>query len=378
MKRHLQSNTGGVLVLVLLVMMTMTILGATLLSVSLSDNKQSILENNRLEAYYLARSGVEATAAWILSAETTSQDINKIIDKKSEESSLGKGTFFVEVSKDPINDDLVLKGTGVVNGVSSSTRMLLEKSSGLNDDLKFDYSIYAGDILLFSGNSWTNGEVGYGGEGEPTLNGNKAESLREHIEKIFINYPIPKIPEPDAVESTMEPHNIVFDDKINTIEFSNGIIFPSDTKRDLIINTESAVGDVNIIVRGNFEFDVQKEYGLHIVGDNRVNIYVTGNVVYNKGDINSGGSPHQLLFLMDSTGSFAYNTNANQGSFNGFIYAPKAKFILGGNSSFKGAIIAQETTLHGTPFVDGYVFNPDEDNIVIPNQQLYSKGTWLE
>lgn len=248
MYKYIRNREGGALIMVILVMVIMTILGTTLLSISLAENKQAIIENNRIEAYYLARSGVESTAAWILGSETTQEEIDQIVNKISEDSSLGNGKFNVEVIKNPDNEDLVIIGTGYVNGISSTTRMIIEKSRETSDDLKFDYSVYLMNNTTYNGNITINGSLGHPEgvtvifTGNAKLNGTKEEKN--------INYVIAKIPDTNKTMTITDPPEIVFADEINTIKFDNGI----NTKNDLNIYTGSGTGEVNVVVNGDFTY----------------------------------------------------------------------------------------------------------------------------
>lgn len=60
-----KKNKGSTLIVVIMVMAVMTILGAAILDISLSQTMQASNEDKRIQAHYLARSGAEATlSAW--------------------------------------------------------------------------------------------------------------------------------------------------------------------------------------------------------------------------------------------------------------------------------------------------------------------------
>ena len=61
-----KKNKGSALLVVIMVMAVMTILGVSILNISLSQTKQAANEEKRIQAHYLARSGAEATlSAWL-------------------------------------------------------------------------------------------------------------------------------------------------------------------------------------------------------------------------------------------------------------------------------------------------------------------------
>jgi len=60
-----KKTKGSALIVVIMVMAVMTILGTSMLNISLSETKQASNEDKRIQAHYLARSGAEATlSAW--------------------------------------------------------------------------------------------------------------------------------------------------------------------------------------------------------------------------------------------------------------------------------------------------------------------------
>jgi len=368
MKKYFKNAKGGALVMVLLVMVIMTILGTTLLSISLAENKQAIRENNRIEAYYLAKAGVEATASWILRPETTPDQIDQLIAKTSNNIDYGNGEFNVEVIKSPDNDDLVLIGNGIVNKVTSSTRMIIEKSNDPIDNLKFDYSVYLMNDTTYNGNLTIDGSLGHPEDVTVSFSGNS--KLTGSQEAKNIEYVISKTPKSDKTITLTDPSQIVFDENIKTIMFANGI----DTDKTIEIITGTESGEVNIVVNGNFIYGKKNHSVMKITGNKKLNIYVKDSVNINA-DVNIDKEPQKLLFLLESTGSFIIDTNV---VFNGFVYAPKGIFETKGNANIKGAIIADKVFFKGTPFAEGYVFNPDDDSIYIPHPSIYSKGTWID
>lgn len=60
-----KKNKGSALIVVIMVMVIMTILGAAILNISLSQTMQASNEDKRIQAHYLARAGAEAAlSAW--------------------------------------------------------------------------------------------------------------------------------------------------------------------------------------------------------------------------------------------------------------------------------------------------------------------------
>jgi type II secretory pathway component PulK len=103
-----KGEKGSALITVLIVMGVLTVLGAALLHYSLTDNLQVINDEKRMQAHYLARSGAEAVADYIMK---NPDGVDELLGKKTESVELGEGTFQVEVTKRD-NGELLIESTG--------------------------------------------------------------------------------------------------------------------------------------------------------------------------------------------------------------------------------------------------------------------------
>lgn len=63
----MKNRKGSAFILTLMVFVFLSILATATVSFMVSENKQSISHKNKVEAYYIARSGAEAVEASILS-----------------------------------------------------------------------------------------------------------------------------------------------------------------------------------------------------------------------------------------------------------------------------------------------------------------------
>ena len=61
-----KGEKGSALITVLIVMGVLTVLGAALMHYSMTDNLQVFNDEKRMQAHYLARSGAEAVADYIM------------------------------------------------------------------------------------------------------------------------------------------------------------------------------------------------------------------------------------------------------------------------------------------------------------------------
>ncbi|MBU3182042.1 pilus assembly PilX N-terminal domain-containing protein [Clostridium psychrophilum] len=132
-----KKNKGSALIVVIMVMAVMTILGAAILNISLSQTMQASNEDKRIQAHYLARSGAEATvSAWEVprnvikpsgSCKTVYLDSsNQFIFVDTPPTNI-IGKFDVIVTP-PVNqgDDTVVTSVGTVGNVKQTVKATIK------------------------------------------------------------------------------------------------------------------------------------------------------------------------------------------------------------------------------------------------------------
>ncbi len=380
-KRH----DGGALVVVIMIMFVVMILGTIILQISLAETRFSVRDKNRIEAYYLAKSGVEATADWL---NDPANNPSLILNQTSTQRSLpgSNGLFSVEVIDDSANALLILKGTGIVNGVSSTATMTMHRIVDESAAFGFDYLIYAGDSLTVSGNVEVD-EDQLVGVGEPlnesfTKNGAAGEFPSVANGTLVYdntkNYPQPVYPSPTASLG-----NLVVSGS-QTIDFTtpgaetityNSIALNNNST--LTIKTGAGSDEVNLVT-GTLDL---KGTGsrIVIVGEQRLNLFFSGNVEV-RSMINPGPplEPEKLIFFMSGTGNFNIKNNGSDFQFNAFIYAPGASLTTNGNSNMTGAVIFDSVSLGGNPYLEGYEYDGGTDSPTINFESYYVGGSWIE
>ena len=92
---------GSVLVVVLLALLTLSIMGTSLSSLTVNDNLHAVRQQRSNEAYYIARSGAEAVAEVLLA------DVQNIANYIGQTTTgeLGSGWFEAEV-KDGVSGNI--------------------------------------------------------------------------------------------------------------------------------------------------------------------------------------------------------------------------------------------------------------------------------
>src|SRR5690554_6654418 len=117
-----RNQKGSILVIVLVVLCTLTIGGATLGGMAINDQKQTVRQQKNNEAFYLARSGAEAVATMLLENQ---ENIEDYIGQTTS-SELGNGRFEVKVTSDG-GGVVLIESTGFSGDYSERVTLSLVK-----------------------------------------------------------------------------------------------------------------------------------------------------------------------------------------------------------------------------------------------------------
>lgn len=122
---HLKNQNGSALPLVLVTMLVLSILGSTLLLLNTTETRQVAREEKRVQAYYIARSGAEAIAEYIIINPYEADEL--ITEVSSTPTKLGKGEFTIKVSKS--NEEIIIESIGKVDTVENKISLTLRETS---------------------------------------------------------------------------------------------------------------------------------------------------------------------------------------------------------------------------------------------------------
>jgi hypothetical protein len=375
LKGYFSNKKGIALVMVLMVMVVLSVLGVVILQVCLAETKFTARDNKSKQAYYLAKSGVEATAAWMLD---NSNNGAALVGKNSEDTELSgdvEGTFKVEVLDNTTvptltPDLLLIKGTGTVDDVSASAGLIL-KRGGLGSGSVFEYSLYSEGILLLNGHTTVAGPIG---AGDAVTEHGHVTAPEPVIEDLY--YPPPIFPaDPSTASSDTLHSGVTFNVAGQPYVYKDFIFQPGGSTTAIVFDTGSDPDNVvNLVVERLY----LRSGVLKVTGSGRANIFIAVDADF---DIDTNynfplpSNRNQLMVYLKEGASAAIDGNRK---FNGFIYGPGATITLGGNGGFDGAIIGGSVTASGTPFVSGAEANLDDitfDDLPIFN---YIRGSWVK
>lgn len=119
------NRKGSILVSVLVVVFVLTILGIALGSVALGDQRQTARQQGNNEAYYVARGGAEAVAAYLLE---NPEAAGELIAKGQDEVVLENGVKFVVQVTELSGGGLRIESTGHSGKYSEEVALSLEYS----------------------------------------------------------------------------------------------------------------------------------------------------------------------------------------------------------------------------------------------------------
>lgn len=367
MKRSIRKK-GAALAMTLIVFGVAAILGASILELSLFETKNSVRDKKRMQAYYLAKSGVEATAAWMLNPNNNGESI---IGKKSSAVNLGKGSYIVEVTRK--SDSLInIKSTATVGGVKNSAAMSIIDAGSSSIPL-FNHAILGISLVSYGGDTNIyNGGIIATGDGTLDPHGDKARLIptQSGVNTDFPPFIFPQ--QPTGLDENLKFNNnkgsitVTGDLKVyNSITLENGkLIF--DTGSDPNSVMKVVVNELNLL-----------NGSVIIQGSGKVFLYVKKiNDVGIKSNVNAGKSPSKLFVFLDKGCLFSFAGNR---VFSGYVYGPDegTKVDLAGCGSFTGAVIAD--TVYNLGAVDFYYSN---EGAALPSETLktqrFLKGQWLK
>ncbi len=347
-RRNNKNERGSALITVLLVMVVLLILGTALMNTSVAENRFAAKNEDRLQAYYIARTGAQAVAEYIIHG-----DASDIIGKTSEPNTqIGGGSFTVSVQEDAEDSVYNIISVGEYNGTSQTAKIRLTTTgSGIGGI--FQYALAAKSNINMSNASGSGlNIVGSAAAKTGTVNlGMHGYASEGTIIDTTLIFPPILIPE-------------TFDLTYTTISSSTTI--NSSSTAPIYVS----VGSINL---GNNQT-------INITGDGIVHMYVNGNITF--GTRSSFDVSSNALLYVYVIGNRTISLSGRGSQNNVFIYAPDSNINFNNASphmEFYGAIIADTIDLHNQLTIR---HNPAMHNLIeldISNIGVeYTGYTWYE
>lgn len=363
MFKNLKTKKGYALVLVIVVMAVLTILGTALMSLSFSETRLSIKQADRLQAHYIAQTGLDTVAKYIINDPTKAVNGTQISSN-----SLNGGNFVTTIIG---NNGSTIKlqsvGTSGTNNTTSET-LYLEMTLAANTSTIFNNVVYSDspDGLNVSGGS-INGPLqskaavtvynkSADGKSYTGSNGN-SYMIKENMSMNLPKFIIPTLINQGDLSVGNSSDTITQDGEYTDISIGpNGILTFTPPANGIL-----KIVTTNIECKGNIS-----------ITDNGGKVYLFVRNSATMQTPHSGSSINLVIFLgnYDNNGNYIldnknfsgeFQTKGN-GSFDGYIYGPKASINNNSHSTIHGAIICDtfslsKFTVNYVPFNSTFDFN---------------------
>lgn len=313
----IQNESGFALPTAMITMIVLTLLGTALWQYSVTDTRQVAMDQNKMQAHYIARAGAEAMAEHLINKPGTTGNLVEGTKLNPATGALDNGTFEVKITKDE-GHPVTISSTGYVNSnIKDTVNLTLKPKSA---PYIFDNVIFSYGDLDVTKMKLIDGDLESAGEIYAPSDYNNTYEVIENSEKIFA-----------------EP---IFPSDLTTKTFSIGTpITESGNYGDITINSNQ--GDLVFDTQGN-ELHVMVNTmsikdDIRILGEGKVFLYIKYSATFDTPNIYNNDANKFFIFLQDNC---SFDVQAN-GVFNAFIYGPSADVILqSGNTEFHGAMIA--------------------------------------
>jgi hypothetical protein len=371
MKQLFKDKRGSAIITVLIVMGVLTLLGAAVLQYSVNDNLQVHNDERRMQAHYLARSGAEAVANYIMNH---SDEVDELVGKETEPVELGKGTFKVKVTEQN-PEGLLIESTGYVDDFERTVKLQLLPygSHGLGDFALFCNSglnAHNHFTVMGDGDVGTNAEdpgsiefhnqININGKilvpnGDPNIVTGNVEIGRLASK---VTFAIPDFPNfPKLVSNSPIRLN---SDKLKIEE--DGDYGSIKSGKNESLSLEIHVGDKDnvreVVVN---ELTADKDLTIELVGDGRLKLYVKSLLRAGKTCNINDGSVNALTVYMGNNSEIQF---INDGVFKGTIFFKNKGNITITKMVIYGHIISagkEELVIngHNNTTINGIIYAPN-------------------
>lgn len=368
MKAH-RNNRGIALPIVLVIALILTILGTVLWHYSVQDMIFADQNLKRMQAYYIARSGADAVAQYIVDNPdgiNMKEYVDALVNSpKSYPTPISEdvdGYFEIEVIRDSKEKAIIIQSTGIVDDISQKVSLTLYELDTGEEPL-LDMVVFSNTSIELEGSARIEGDVGINSlepasvrlawstaidgnlfiapdaDPEKILQGarpnprdNIAKDVIEMVDnRVYSLPPFPEFPENlpwrgsfTAGWSPNPPYHI----------YENGEYDSITVKSELIIH----VGDEDRILRmKSLEVIGSGKISLNRTGKGRLYLYISDNIeIANGGTVNNDGDPRDIFIYYK--GSSPVNPGGST-KIVGCLYAEKSDIVIERSGGITGHII---------------------------------------
>lgn len=324
MIKYLNKEKGSALVTVIMVMAVLMVLGVGILNVGVAENRFAKINEDSLQAHYIARSGAQAIAEYMI--QDAHGDAADFIGETSDwNNQIGGGRFQITVEEDNANNVVNIISTGELNGREETVKIRVTRSSDGIGGI-FQHAIVAKNDITVDGNGNKTEIEGSVASKDGTIVLDKATTTEGIVYDPDLLFPAIILP-PDRDPA------ISYDHILGNISVNGG------TAPTISSNSSAAkyVHAGNITIKNN-EF--------RVTGDGVVHMFVEGDINLDTNARFAVASTAKLYIYVVGNRTLYLKGNGAQNNI--FIYAPDSEVIWNNaqpNNDFYGAIIADSVTL---------------------------------
>ncbi|MBE6082901.1 MAG: hypothetical protein E7205_09480 [Tissierellaceae bacterium] len=376
----MKNDKGYIILSVVMILSIILIFGLTMITVAGGEFNQTLIQEKKVQAYYIARSGAIGTADWI--SKMSGDDLKKFNESLplySKPVKFGEGEFVVSIVKS--GDNLYITSTGKVpynkSTVDRKAELVMSgDKSGDSQTVELIAAVFGNSSIEIRGGT-VKGNIGSNSEepgsihisGWPTIEGN-IEVLNDDVIKVdnsewkkqmmpdveYIekqSYPIPLLPEfPEDLPEGLPTENPEShaDDGILTVYWeNNNTVIGSSRYYDSIniiqnttLRVDTSDGDIVLRVR-----NLNIEQGrIEVVGDGKLYLYVDNNFKV-KGGINEReGKTDNVKIYSNSSNTINVD---NETQIYASLYSNSREINISGSGSVYGDLITagSKITING-------------------------------
>ncbi len=349
--RFFKNENGSALLLIMVIIVVLTVIGSAVWQREIAEIRSTELQVNKTKAYYIARSGADMVAEYIMENHS---DISSISGWSNSESVfLGEGEFQVKVTGS-LDDKLEIESTGIVEDVQEVVNIILVNNAEETTKIP-DKVVFSELSLSFEGSADTSGEIATNSIDTDSIYFHKPQNFAgtlyvgptsaENLQFLNDNINVEVLSMPEEINYL--PINFP---EVDESSIPVGIVPESINNSEETINQSGTYNSLLIKNNGTLNFNITDNEDIIIVTDSFTNkgeivinrdagakgqVKIFTDSFENKGVINSEGAQNDLsvYYTGDSTLTFSGN-----GSMNGNLFVKSADLVLTGTSNYYGNI----------------------------------------
>jgi hypothetical protein len=345
------NKKGSTLVMTIFLVMIISVLGFSLMLMSVTDKRLIVQQEDQMESYYIARSAVDTVAYYMVQNPL---EIPNVIGKDFDAFQYFDGSNYV-----PFTDGTVLLSVtdlGSSNYDISATATVDDRSDTVLlsiSRISMEHAIFTINNLDVTAMDEVHGDLGSNGWIDDS--GTSGRSGYDNYEYMDLTIHTQLFPTLTLNGSINENSSYVYDQ--GSYEYTNiRLNMPSGT-----ITFDTTAGDIHIVVS-----DYYSKGSINIIGGNKVYFYIRDAANIQTPSLNVN-DPDDLIFYLAKGAVMSLSTPLG---FNGRIIGPEADVSMSANSSLTGSVIAEN--FYGTSNSNIYFDEPDDDYLVTG----YRYDTW--